>query len=445
MNPELQRYLWLEMTVHRLVATPVVLGLVFALIYAVRGFDDGATFEYPGWVLAAILGVLVGSRAAVDAVTGEIRDGTWDQQRLSSVGPWSMSWAKLLGAPMFSWYMVLPCLVLMVLGASVRMPPAAALGHAGLLVAIIVLAHAVSLLVSLHRAASGPRAAGRVAGGLQYLGLLVVLPALASAWSGLRDGWQGTAEWFGLRLDPQVFVTGSVLAFAAWTVIGCHRLMRRELKLRNGPWVWVAFSLWLIAWVTGFAWSDGTWAGRSFEARLPVLSAAAPVVAHLTGLALGFFALISEPKDPVVVRRLLADLRAGALVRALEGLPRWVWTLPIGVATLAWMRSADVGVTLGPSSLLFFLRDAGLVALLNLAPDRTRADLAAMLYLVVLYVLLPGLIEAAAGVSTAGWLRPALAGASLAAVVSPALQAAALWLLVVLRWRRDWSVTAPAR
>ena len=29
MNPEFKRYLWLEMTLHRLIATPVILGVFF--------------------------------------------------------------------------------------------------------------------------------------------------------------------------------------------------------------------------------------------------------------------------------------------------------------------------------------------------------------------------------------------------------------------------------
>ena len=33
MNPELRRNLWLELTLHRLVALPVGLGLLFMLVY----------------------------------------------------------------------------------------------------------------------------------------------------------------------------------------------------------------------------------------------------------------------------------------------------------------------------------------------------------------------------------------------------------------------------
>ena len=37
LNPEFQRNLWLEMTVHRLIAMPLILLLVFGLIYSGSG------------------------------------------------------------------------------------------------------------------------------------------------------------------------------------------------------------------------------------------------------------------------------------------------------------------------------------------------------------------------------------------------------------------------
>ncbi len=35
--------------------------------------------------------------------------------------------------------------------------------------------------------------------------------------------------------------------------IGCYRQMRTELQMRNGPLVWLAFSLFLAIYVAGFA------------------------------------------------------------------------------------------------------------------------------------------------------------------------------------------------
>ena len=103
MNPELRRNLWLELSMHRLVAMPVVLVLVLALISARSSDPWPAVFDAALWILVLVLH-LWGGRNAAEAVTEEVRDRTWDWQRLSSLVPWQMTWGKLFGATAYSWY-----------------------------------------------------------------------------------------------------------------------------------------------------------------------------------------------------------------------------------------------------------------------------------------------------------------------------------------------------
>lgn len=155
MNPELQRYLWLELTPHRLLVTPVLLLALFALVHLlVDQYTLRAMAVAAYWVVAAV-GVLWGARLASEAVTGEVVDGTWDQQRLCSLPPWSMAWAKLLGAPVFAWYASAPCLVLIALGARPHAAPVDAVLDALLLAMIVLFCHAMGLLASLHAASRG--------------------------------------------------------------------------------------------------------------------------------------------------------------------------------------------------------------------------------------------------------------------------------------------------
>ncbi len=435
MNPELQRYLWLEMTPHRLVATPIVLAALFGLVHLT---SDGApaALAVTAWWVVVVLGVLWGARSTSEAVASEVSDGTWDQQRLTSLAPWSMTWGKLAGAPVFTWYAALPCLAVLVAGASARMPAAVALEQAALLAVVVLFAQAVGLLASVHGAAGAAVRPQWRARGLHLVGAGAALPMLIASWRAFTGDLGGSVDWFGVDVSARAFTWGSVVAFTAWAVIGCHRLMRRELQLRNGPLAWIGFVAFCMAWAGGLSWRDGEFTAGDLSFHVPLLSVAGIVTAHATALALGYAALFTEVKDPVTLRRLLAGLRTGAMGTVLESVPRWAWSLPFAVATVAGAASAGGGLALCVSSLLFFVRDAGLVVLLNLGTRRARADAAAMLYLLLLYGLAPMLLEAATPWHAAGWLWPLAEGSLALAVVPAALQAALAWAAVSVRWRR---------
>jgi len=440
-NPELLRYLWLEMTPHRVLATPLVLASVFGLVHLL---SDGArdAMATLAWWIVAVLGVLLGARATSEAVASEVVDGTWDQQRLSSVAPWSMTWGKLLGAPVFTWYAIALCLAPLVFGATARMSRGEALEQAALLGVSVLFAHAVGLLASVHVAAGGRLRPDRRARGLHLVGGLATLPMLAIAYPVFIDGWRGSRAWFGIAIDMRPFIWCTFAAFTAWAVIGCHRLMRAELQLRNGPLAWIGFVAFCMLWVAGLAWHDGKLTAGVLSLQVPALSTAGVVAAHLTALALGYAALFTEAKDPVTLRRLLAALRAGAARGVLESLPRWTWSVPLGLLTVAAATGAGGGLALGVSSLAFFVRDAGIVTLLNLGARRERADAAALLYLALLYGVAPLIVQGVTPWRMAGWLVPLPDGSLMLALVPPALQAVLVWALVRLRWARTHSHAA---
>ena len=88
MNAELRRNLWMELTLHRLVALPVGLVLVFMLVYAVANEDPGGSIAATAAALFAALALWGGVHAG-DAVMGEVRGRTWDGQRMSASPAWT--------------------------------------------------------------------------------------------------------------------------------------------------------------------------------------------------------------------------------------------------------------------------------------------------------------------------------------------------------------------
>jgi hypothetical protein len=108
MNPELLRNLWLQFSPQRIIAAPLILGAVFALIAsATDSWELVGRVANVGFVVIAYLW---GTRRAVNALADEITAGTWDGQRMSSIAPWSMAWGKLIGGTAYVWYCALLCL-----------------------------------------------------------------------------------------------------------------------------------------------------------------------------------------------------------------------------------------------------------------------------------------------------------------------------------------------
>ena len=112
MNPELQRNLWLEITPHRLVLLPAVILASGALLHAL---DPSNTIVRSIALFGFIILTMVwGARQAANSVLEEARDRTWDIQRMAALSPWSMTWGKLAGATVMSWYGGLWCLLLFI-------------------------------------------------------------------------------------------------------------------------------------------------------------------------------------------------------------------------------------------------------------------------------------------------------------------------------------------
>src|SRR5471030_1251125 len=110
MNPEFVRNVWLELTPRRMLMMAGLLALTFfaTSLGGVMGWAPSGAAS----VLYYLIVVIWGARNASMSVVGEIRDRTWDMQRLSSLGAGTMTWGKLFGSTIYNWFGGAFCLVL---------------------------------------------------------------------------------------------------------------------------------------------------------------------------------------------------------------------------------------------------------------------------------------------------------------------------------------------
>ena len=254
MNPEFRRNLWLEMTPRRMMMMVVVLALIFFAV-AISGGKDyrpAAVAE----TLYYLIVVLWGARNAALSVVGEIRDRTWDLQRLSSIGPEAMTWGKLFGSTIYNWFGGAICLAIMLAYRFTHDGPFAALLGLVYFIEIGVIAQAGALLASLIAVNRRQRHSRFEIFVYQLAG---VVAALAAFWvwqaadpeSALLFGKKPTETilWWGQTFGSQGFLLVSLALFTGWILIGCYREMRLELRMSNGPLVWLGFLLFIVTFV----------------------------------------------------------------------------------------------------------------------------------------------------------------------------------------------------
>ncbi|MEM7222722.1 MAG: hypothetical protein AAF495_07075 [Pseudomonadota bacterium] len=419
LNPEFRRNLWLELTPQRLLLMPIILGLFFA-IAAQMGSAANDAIDRVGGIMFILLVVLWGCRRAAASVAGEVREGTWDWQRMSALGPWSMAWGKLLGSTAFVWYGGIICLAAMAYARSSQIPGDLLALHLASTVMAALIGQSVSLAACLAWLRK-TRPTRRLPVTLCHIfGLIVaygfmewgfwermLYVAQSGDTASLVDHYRRPILWYGLSLEATTFRLLSLAAFLGWSLLAVHRLMRAELQVKQWPWAWLAFTLFLALYANGFLVAGCAACGDS-----PFWSAFLGFVIAVAG---AYLALFLEAKDVVRLRGLRAALGVGTWGRALTLTPTWLPATGLagffGVLAMAasgtippldWASSyKDLLSAPNPaaisagilSQLAFLMRDFALVVGLNLSERRKRADLAALVYLLVLYGLVPVLLQ----------------------------------------------------
>ncbi len=449
-NPEFLRNLWLEFSMPRLVATPLVLGLVFVLLHNTRG---------PGGVLAAgavlFLGVTAawGSGLASGALLREIQGGTWPLQRLTAIHPWPMTWGKLFGATAYAWYIGAWCLLAMTVAAwswtgegwmliGRNLPLTIAF-----FVGVALFFHAVALLSALMQA-SRRRAVVRRRSLLVILGMILLGSSLLNVITHM--GEVTSVIWWEHAWPADVFWLVSLYLFVGWSLLAATMLMRKELQVPSRPWVWLGFVAFLNLYVAGFVptteWTKNLALDQA-TLRFGLATAATVLLCYL----MVFF----EGTSVVDISRLLQRLRTPDRRGAFQEAPRWALTTLaawlLGIVLLALIAGNDSSTwsyssaassgSVNPYSLvlaglLFLLRDLAIVLFARFTDKKERANLAALAYLAILYYLLPWLLHVA-GLDRLQYLfLPDGQSPWLLGILPAMLQAAFVWMLVVRRWQR---------
>ena len=408
MNPELTRLLWLEFTPSRVASVLIALFAVLGLGWLIDDQTIGVRTASFALAAFAIFTVAWGANQVGQSLLEEIRGRTWDQQRMSALSPWTMTWGKLAGASAMAWLAGLIALAAYAIGGAhdVDLP-----WKLLLLIGGAVLIHGMSLFGALLLLQRGP--AGRSSMVLRLVGGLVV------AWAALAFVRRetGLIEWFGTTYPLLPFTAVVVCLLAAWIVYGSERLMCEELQLRTLPFALFAF----LVFGTGLAAGFVVDAGMAPATRALLTAACGLGVALVTA----YFSAFALRGDPLLPRRVAVDARRRDWARVGAALPVWLVSLAYAGVCAVIARLAFANVDLPTPLDLWFRAPAGALPIflyavrdmvvlfgLGCTVRAGRTELVSLIYLALVYWLLPGILTLA-GAGAPGrlltpmpWIRP---------------------------------------
>ncbi len=389
-NPEFRRNLWLSFSASRLIAMPAILGLIFLATYA-SNTPDARIGEIRTIAIGAFIFIvwLWGAGKASAAIIDEMRNKTWDQQRMSALEPWTMAWGKLFGATSYNWYGGLWCLFAIVLTGLFEDKPGLSLTLMTLC-AVAILLHAAMIAVALYTSQFGTRTTQGAT-----VGWLIVIGVTFKYFFdfGLDMSAPTAKSWWGMEFDHALFWLITSLLFAICFIFAAWRAMCTALQVRTLPWAWPAFACILTVYFSGQL--TGT-----TDELLSVLMFFGLIIS----VALTYFALFSEPNTLLLWRKLRILQRNQEWRSWLEHLPVWTTTLVLSLvfATLSYVlipipHGSDI--PLQPihafALILMLLRDVCIVLFFAFSTNSKSAAGKTMLFLILLDLLLPFLASVA--------------------------------------------------
>ncbi|MBI2791781.1 MAG: hypothetical protein HYX61_07475 [Gammaproteobacteria bacterium] len=454
-NPELRRNIWLDFTFHRVILAPFVIILMSYLFYLTGGKGSSASIAFN---LSILFIFLWGTKKASETVLEEVNNSTWDFQRQSTISPWSMTWGKLFGSTIYSWYGAFICLLIYcaihtntsahLVGLQITSQEINLFNEIFYLVFGGLLGQAIALLLSLQLLPQIRREKNNKSFRYFLTGLLFGFLMTSYCFRSAKEVGQ-VISWHGYTFASDSFATSSLIIFLFWAIIGLQRSFCRELQYQNVPWVWAVFNLFCMIYFSGlvsFEKINSEILNISQLNDLQELFHQAPVyIAFFIAQTLTYIALFTDELTTIRYKHFMARLKEKNLLESSQQIP-W-WFISIIFTTIAGFKLIITGPQLtnivenfSPSililtTMLFLFRDVVLIHFFTFGKYPKKAMGAAFVYLFLLYFVFPLLLNALHFTSLLPLFWPSWGQNTALAIISAVVQIAIFAKLCQKRWQ----------
>ncbi len=448
LNAEFQRNLWLEVSLHRLIATPIILGAIFYL-FSFAGNSNASLFTSSIWIFMMITCIWGANRTA-DSMVSEIQEKTWTSQRLTPTNPWSMVWAKLLGSSIVTWYAGAYCLLaFFIAGVQIGRPAqTSALVSQGLipgalyLIGIALVCQTLGFMIGIGATEEKSSLGGRRAFCSNIVGAISGGACVLISFQKLEPN--SIINWHGISFGEFNFYLFTLYVYLTWGLIGLNAQMRREFQMQNHPLVWIGFLAFIIFYIWGF----------EFAITKKIIGKNEPnsvrsILSFFSMIAITYLTIIWEKTDGFALRRLYSLIKRGERKKAALEIPRWTistlaaWVLGIGLLIAFGTDLTNLEKSLNfwediGAILCFSMRDFAIILYFRLSSKPQRAIAVAILYLTILYGLFPVLMFSLGLEQINSLFYPINDDAYvIPSIFCAFLEAVLIWILAITRWKRS--------
>jgi len=432
-NPEFRRNLWLEVTPARLIIMAFVLFAIFSLSYISDDYHLGETTAGTAKALFIVISMIWGTKQASESVMNEIKDHTWDWQRMSIITPWELTTGKLFGSTVYTWFGAVICLFMIPISSGWEsLFPALRTSFALLFSGMF--AHATSLLASMVALQKDRKYIRGQTSAFLVLGIMASIPFFTMSMKMQHD----KIEWFIWSLDRSDFMLCTLFCYTAWAVLGINRLMRSELQMKNMPWVWFCFVFFNMIYAAGLFNGPQTDITSLDAVSHKILAA------FMVAVTTSYFMVFSEKKDFLTLNTLKRMVMESKWKSFLEHSPRWLLTLPIAVITgiaLVLFSLAEgkpsIAIWLVTAGIFFMLRDICIIVFCNIGNSNKRADITAVVCLGLLYGLFPLIFQAMKTETLTLFFWPRTDLNPVMGAVFSMLEFIVIGTIVAMRWQKQ--------
>jgi hypothetical protein len=395
MNRELTRNLWTEITPAKLIVAPFLVVIInIILLNLDASISDDGSFLYSGtYGLLAFLLVIGGAKHASEAIINEVNERTWVLQKMTDITAWEMTLGKLFGSTIYIWYSAFFMIIAHIISVFYAANEEYNLYSLLYLLIGTVSGHAIILTFSLFAIKKNRFTKKLKKNSLFFFGV-VLLFFLISGMSSILTmastaGMADTIYWFSIPFSLQDFTLITLIYIAIWSIVALYRNMRIELQYRNMPWVWFgfifSFLIYLLGFFVGVDQSDS-----DLFMGVPFLFC---VVISL--LVFTYASLLMESFDPTGIRKVIDRYKNKDFKGFFSAIP--VWMINLGLLAIFAFPLLHLGgsesIALIPLILLFFvIRDVSLFFIMKTSSIK-RGDFFIIIYLVLVYWLLPWLFS----------------------------------------------------
>jgi hypothetical protein len=274
-----------------------------------------------------------------------------------------------------------------------------------------------------------------------------ILSSIFSYFTLLGSSKMMQLTWYGIAIPSLDFLLFTSVVYTLWILAGLYRSMRTELQITDPPSWWLFFLIFHFIFQYGFFLPEG---------KIVDLSAISTTLTLLfvETILLTYLLALSENKDIVLFRKLINALKSSDFPTFYKYVPLWLITLPIakiaGFLVLLFLLIFDENQVLKTilkdygltnkveivcfyfAILLFVVRDLGILLLLNFSNRPQRADTSMLVYLVLIYLILPTLTS---GLGISVILYPDITQGIIPLIGFPLVEAIAVIYFLVKKWK----------